>query len=444
MRSFSLTEIAELIDIKSFCVNTVTGFSIDSRTLKKGDLFFALKGEKVDSHDFLEQVRLKGAAGAVVDISFQGDTDLPLLAVPNVLEALQTLATKVMQQNKAKVIAITGSIGKTTTKEFLLTILKNQYKVFANPASYNSQITLPLNILSANGDEDFLILEMGMTHPGQIAQLVAIAPPDYALLTTIAVQHASNFSDGIIGISREKSSIFTHQATQLGILPCELDCYDEVKSSGHCPKVTFSLKNKNADYYLDLKDDQQILFAEGREFSFNIQLPVKALYHNALAAIVMARKVEMDWDAIQHATALLKLPDMRFQTVFKHNIVFINDAYNANPDSMKAALESLPSPKAGGKRIAVLSEMTELGTYSEMGHALVAETALKNVDFLLCVGKRCEIMKEIWQSNNKPAELFAIREELEKRLKELAQPGDVVLLKGARSWALENILHQFN
>ena len=424
----------------------VTGVAIDSRKLKPGDLFFALPGSRVDGHEFLEKAAAQGAAGAVVRNDYRGDTfGLPLLHVPDVLAALQNLARKSLEKRNSKVIGITGSLGKTTVKEFTATLMRSSYRIFANPLSYNSQATLPLSVLMADETEEYLILEMGMSHKGELANLVSIAPPDIAVVTTVAIQHAVNFSDGLAGISREKASIFAHPKTRLGILHRDIHHFDDVYRTGSCRKKTFSMSTVEADYYQELISSGVRIHAKGEHaFEIPLALPMKEHYQNFLAAVAIARAADVPWPLIREAAAFLQLPPLRFEKVMKRGILFINDAYNANPDSMKAALESLPKPHPGGKIIAVLSEMDALGMYTEAGHALVAETALHYADMLFCLGSRCETMGKIWKREKKPFELFETRQELELALLEHVKSGDVVLLKGARVHALDQILNKFD
>ena len=252
MRPLRFSALAQLLELYHSDHTLIHGVAIDSRKIQKGDLFVALTGNRVDGHAFLQEAASKGAVGALVQRNYHGETfDLPLLRVPHVLSALQEWARKSLAQRTTKVVAITGSLGKTTTKEFTSTLLRTRYQIFSSPLSYNSQATLPLNILMAEGNEDFLILEMGMTHPGNIKNLISIAPPSVALMTTVAVQHADNFSDGLLGISREKASIFTHPKTELGIFHYDVPFYEEICTSGICPKKTFSLSSKEADYFLE-------------------------------------------------------------------------------------------------------------------------------------------------------------------------------------------------
>jgi len=424
----------------------ISGVAIDSRNVKRGDLFFALPGNKVDGHDFLQDVAAKGGIAAVVHESYSKNCfGLSLLRVPHVLQALQELGRKVLQSRSCKVVGISGSVGKTTTKEFAKTLLETKYKVAASYASYNTDSTLPLTILEATGEEQVLVLEMGMCRPGEIATLISIAPPDIALLTTVAIQHASHFPNGLQGISQEKATLFSHPKTSLGILHREIPHFEDVVKTGVCPKMTFSLVEKNADYFLEFLSAAQVSITHGRETAIlPFTLPAKVFAHNLLAACIIARSLDVPWSNIAEAVWDLKLPSMRFERVEKQGILFINDAYNANPDSMKAALENLPPPPSTtGKRIAVLGEMNALGQYSDAGHTLIAKTAMPCVDLLLCIGSRAKIMVDIWEQEKKEVYFFEEKEALIEALKKIAQKGDVVLLKGARSYCLDKILDHF-
>lgn len=444
MKPIPFNALAQKINRHHSCCDLVTGVSIDSRKVEKGDLFFAMKGNKVDGHDFIAEVAARGAIGLVVSETYQGEgCGLPMLRVSNVLNALQELARNALKERRSKVIAITGSLGKTSVKGFAETLIGAHYPIFASPLSYNSQATLPLCILMADGDEEYLILEMGMSGVGEIANLISIAPPHIALLTTIAIQHALNFSDGISGIAREKASIFLSPSTTLGLLPPDVHNFEEVAKTGSCPKKCFSLSSKESDFFLEIREGEVRIWERGVAHEIKITLPAKVHYHNFLAAVALARCVDVPWDCIAEAAHQIRLPPMRFERVSRKGILFINDAYNAIPDSMKVALENLPKPERGGKTIAVLSEMDALGMYSEEGHASVAQTALQYVDLLLCVGSRCEAMRKIWQQQGRPVELFDSRSLLEEALSKHVKPGDVVLLKGARAYALENVLKKF-
>ena len=242
MKQWSFAQLSQLmkVSITSSMNCPVTGFAVDSRLVKQGNLFFALKGAHVDGHQFLSAAAVNGAVAAVVNESYNGpDFGLLLIKVPDPLIALQELAKSVLQQRKSKIVAVTGSLGKTTTKDFITTLLKSKYSVSCSPGNSNSQIGLPLTILNhTDGAEDVLVLEMGMTHSGQIKQLLQIAPPDIAVMTTVALVHAGNFNS-LEDIARAKAEVLTHPKTTLGVIPHDVLLYDEIRNTGTCQKISF-------------------------------------------------------------------------------------------------------------------------------------------------------------------------------------------------------------
>jgi UDP-N-acetylmuramoyl-tripeptide--D-alanyl-D-alanine ligase len=438
LRPNSLKTFAQLLGIRTSHDIAIQGFAIDSRLVKPGDLFFALPGKRVDGHDYLHEAKQRGAAAAIVQKA--REIDLPLLQVPDVLDALQLAAKNAQAERGAKIVAITGSYGKTTTKEFCATLFKQKYKIFASPASYNSQVTLPLTILLAEGNEDFLILEMGMSQPGNLQKLIEIAPPDIALITAIAWQHANSFEEGLLGIAKEKATLFSHKKTELGLYPYACAHEEVVKASAGCQKRSFSTMHEEADYRLQ---KETLFFQKSALTSLAVEFSLPAYRHNLLAACAVALESGLDLESIKKGIGELKLPAMRFERIEKKGILFINDAYNANPHSVCEALRSLPEPKPGGKKIAALSEMDALGAHALEGHTQVAQAALDSLDLLLCVGEKCEPIQKLWLQQGRGCELFSTRHALEERLQQLVSPGDVVLLKGARSYAMERILEKF-
>lgn len=421
---------------------SVNGICADSRLLNAGEVFFALPGAKVDGHQFLKQVSEQGALAAVVLTTYEGsDYGLTLIRVNDVLKALQVLARKVLEARKPRVIAVTGSVGKTTTKDFLTTILREKFKVASSPGNSNSQVGLPLAILNhTTGDEDILILEMGMTESGQISKLIEIAPPHIALLTTVEYAHACNFKS-IDDIARSKAEIFLSPKTTLGILPTGIPIFDEVRKSGSCPKETFTTGIHGADYNLQETLRGITVKAENQSINLpHLSVPGKHNLHNLCAAIAVARSLHMEWEEIARVIPKLELPERRLQSIEKNGVLFINDSYNAIPVAVKAALKSLPAPKAGCKRIAVIGDMMELGELTERMHSEVAQVALENVDHMLCFGIHCKPIQEIWSKANKPVSLHTDLDELVAELKKQMKPGDVVLLKGSRSKGLWRVL----
>lgn len=450
MRSFTLSEVASVIggsiphDVSSIVAK---GVNVDSRLVLPGNLFFALPGARVDGHDYLFEIAAKGAVAAIVsrtDLLVEG-LDIPLIVVKDVLEALQKLTRYFISQARSKIVAVTGSIGKTTTKDLLTTLLKEKYSVAASPGNSNSQVGLPLTILNhTNGEEEILVLEMGMTHPGQISQLVQLAPPDIALITSVDLVHAVNF-DSLEEIAAAKGEIFSHPKTSLGVLSKDISSYSELLQIGSCSKVSFSVTSDHADYSLcDLSEVGFHVKEWGRKSPVlsTLNIAGKHNYHNFLAAVVVARTLGLEWEEIEGAIPKLTLPERRLQLVERNGVLFLNDAYNATATSVKAALSTLPTPKAGGRKIAVIGEMMELGKFSESCHRDVGLVALETVDLLFCLGAECVALQRSWQEANRTAPLFMERFDLVNELRQHLKSGDVVLLKGSRSKEMWKILEE--
>ncbi len=449
MRSMTLDQAAQILHCQPWPSSPsllIQGYCTDSRLLKEGELFFALKGEQVDGHDYLQEVQQKGAVAAVVSRDYQGVVKgLPLFFVEDPLHALQELARIVLSRCSTRVVAITGSLGKTSTKEFTKTLLATQYHVAASPGNSNSQVGIPLSILNhSTGKEDILVLEMGMTRRGHLARLVQIAPPEVSVLTTVALVHACNF-ESLEEIGWAKAEIFSHSHTRLGILHRDIANFTDLCYVGSCHKLSFSTTTLLADYGLD-PSDSSLLEArlEKAKFSLgSLPIPGKHNMHNLLAAIGVARHFNISWNEIQQAIASLALPDRRLQFVrHPRGVLFLNDSYNAAELSVKAALESLPQPEGEGKKIAILGSMLELGKFCHDCHQRVGEFALKHVEQMYCLGEECLPIYEIWKKADRPVQFFNNRTDLVACLRKDLKPHDIVLLKGSRAKELWKVLEE--
>lgn len=437
MAHFHLSQIARILGKDAAQDVLITGFQQDNREIASGNLFFALKGEKVDGHAFLEDVYARGGRSAIVSKEYAGEHfGLALIKVDNVLSALHDLARYVHASRSTRVIAVTGSVGKTTTKEFIATLLEGQFKVAKTPGNANSQVGVPLSILNARGDEELFVIEMGMSQKGEIEKLISIAPPEISVVTNISYAHVVFFPEGIEGIARAKAEIFSSSQTRLGIASAQAAQFDSVLQTGSCPKIIYG----PGDYVLQRGEEVRVI--QRHKASPPLQLPFEAshLCENFLAAAAVAREMGMSWEGIASQTPKLSTLSKRFEKIVRQGITFINDSYNANVTSMRAALNNLPAPEVEKKRIAVLGAMKELGNYSEQFHREVAECALAVVDQLLCMGEECQVMVDLFAEHHKPAELHANIDSLQRRLFELAESGDVVLLKGSRSNQLWKVL----
>ncbi len=441
MQGDSLLEIAHTLDANLIIDAQVFGYQIDSRGVRFGDLFFALKGEKTDGQAYLREAAKRGAVGAVVRKGCPAEEGLALLEVDDPLEALHKLARSGLERYPSQILGITGSVGKTTVKEFAATLLEKKFPIYKSPGSFNSQCTFPLNLLNRTGEEKLLVLEMGMSLPKEIERLVSIAAPDIAIITKIALSHVANFSDGLEGIANAKAEIFSQGKTRLAILDLEYLQY-KAADSIRAEKITFSTLDRNADYYLSFIDGQYRIDERGvRAHQFDLPFHESHFLHDFTAALAAARQLGMTWDEIEQQIPKLAPPRMRFEQFEWNGMRFINDTYNANPASMRAALENLPQPKEGGKKIAVFGSMQkELGSFSKEAHEEIGRLAQKHVDILLSIGKDAEILFEAFGEAMKPCEHFLTKESLVERLREVMRPGDVILFKGARAMELEKVV----
>lgn len=422
------------------------GVSVDSRLHQPENLFFALPGMKTDGHLFLKEIASKGAAGAVVKNDYQGpDYGLTLLHVEDPLESLQNLGKEILRRSQSRVVAVTGSVGKTTTKDFIKTLLLEKFQVAASPGNSNSQIGLPLAILNhTTGHEDIIVLEMGMTHQGNIRKLIHMAPPECVVITSVAFVHACNF-ESLEDIARAKAEILEHAHTQVAIINCEMDHYDAISKIGTCQKVSFAYNNPLTDYTLSPQqsDNYTVKFHEQIFHLGQFPIPGQHNQTNFLAAIACVRYFGMDFEEIAAGMKKLVLPPLRWQTTEKEGIHFINDAYNSSPIAVKAALMNIPTPKPGGCRVAVLADMLELGKFSEKSHREVGDYALNYVDRMFCYGTESLYILDSWQKANRPVQWFSQREELLHALKKDLKAGDVVLVKGSRGTQLSKLLDEW-
>ncbi|MFI5334064.1 MAG: UDP-N-acetylmuramoyl-tripeptide--D-alanyl-D-alanine ligase [Chlamydiales bacterium] len=445
MKEHSFSWIAGVLGIEAPGPGVVRGMEIDSRKVGPGQLFFALKGKQVDGHNFLRAVAATGAAAALVSKTYQGESfGLPLFRVDDVVQALQLLAKRETEERGAPIVAVTGSVGKTTTKEFLAHLLQNKFRLMKTPGNSNSQVTTPLCILNAPSDVKMFVLEMGMTAAGEIANLVQMAPPLLSLITRVGAAHIGGFLEGIEGIAKAKAEIFSHPKTEFGLYNAANHQFKILKQTGKCKKHSFAYEEickEPADFVLK-KSGEQFYIVEKNVKTSLFSLPFHAthLCEDFIAAASGARLLGIGWEEIFALAQTLAPYKSRFERIERGGAIFINDAYNANPVSMRAAFANLPPRNKGGRRIAVLAAMADLGAESERYHREIGEEASKLFDHLLCLSEECLPMIDIFTNAGLPAEHFSSVDEMRARLFALVGAEDVVLIKGKNSHNLWKIL----
>ena len=431
-----------------------TGISIDTRSLQPGDLFVALKDVR-DGHDFVADALKKGAAAALVSRIPEGcSEDDPLLIVPDVLDALTALGAAGRARAKARVVAITGSVGKTSTKEMLRAVLGGQGRVHAAEASFNNHWGVPITLARLPQDADFAVIEIGMNHPGEIAPLARLARPHVALITTVAAAHLAAF-DGVEAIAHEKAAIFEGlEPGGTAVIPTGLSVTPilEAAASGAGRVIRFGTGPADDFMLIDAKiaQDATIVKArrDGEGLLFKVRTPGRHFAMNALGALAAAEAMGADPAVAACDLGQWSPPAGRGQReriyldIVDEDLSFdlIDDAFNANPASMDAALEVLgqTEPRDGigrvrtGRRVAVLGDMLELGDGEKALHAgLAAHPSIDQVHVVHCVGPR---MRNLWDSlpARRRGEWVDTAEELAIRAHQLADAGDVVLVKGSK------------
>ncbi len=425
-------ELLKKYKISPRLLSQVTNFQIDSRLVNRESVFFALKGKKCSGEEFLRQVADSKAIIAFTSKNYKKEgLSLKVIKVDDPFVVLQNLAKDKLEQFKGKVVGITGSVGKTTTKDFVAQLLEGDFKVKKTIGNANSQIGLPLTILNSNLDCDIQILEMGMSEKGHIQRLTEIARPDIALITKVGYAHAENF-DSLENIVEAKAEILEGDA-KIKIVDYELIQYSCIHK--HNP-ITFSITDKKADYFLDIATGELHERCEKvTRFSLPFQEP--SFLHDLLGSIAIAKELGVGYENIQQKMSELKLPLMRFEKFKKNDILFINDSYNSTPSALLAAIENLSMSKK--RKIAVLGPMLELGKYSEAKHFEIGKIAAKKIDILFTIGEECEKMHQAFLEEKSSTYHFSDLNLLALDLKKTLEKDDVVLVKGSRSIELEKL-----
>lgn len=428
----------------------ITGISIDSRTLEKGEAFFAIKGDQFDGHDFLVAAMRAGASVAVVDESklvSLGSLKLPLIVVRDVLDAMRRLGEVARMRSKAQIIAITGSVGKTTTKEMLRTVLAPSGLVHASVASFNNHWGVPLTLARMPKEAKFGVFEIGMNHPGEITPLVKMVRPHVAMITAIAPAHIGAF-DTIEDIARAKAEIYS------GVVPggYALVNHDDrryvflrdLASEAGIEHLASYGQKRGSDFWLreleKTPDGSKLsVRARGKDIDFEISVPGEHMALNSVgvlgAAVLLGADIEKSSDALSRITAA----DGRGTRYViggsgAMGITVIDESYNANPTSMEAALEVLGNYEGvkTKRRIAVLGDMLELGRQSKKYHeGLAKPISASKADLVFLVGPEMEHLAKILPKE-KLGGYYKDATVLPERLKATMKAGDVVMLKASK------------
>lgn len=428
-----------------------TGYSIDSRTLQAGDVFFAVRGEHFDGHDFVAAAFGRGASAAVVSKMKvlelpESVRQHPLLITDEPLIALQTLAAAVRRHWGKRVVGITGSAGKTTTKEAVATVLESRFKVLKSLGNLNNGFGLPLQLLRLEPEHDVAVIEMGMSNAGEIADLARIAAPNWGVVTNVGNAHAENFSNGIAGVARAKYELVASlPADGVAFLNCD-DPYVSQFGRDFRGKTIYFGKGPCADPRAEVVEElgRAGLRMCVRAGEHQAHVPLKLLGQhnvaNALAAIAVGIEAGISLDDCAAALATLEPGDKRGQTLDVHGATIINDCYNSNPEALKAMIHTLMS-MPGQRHILVAGEMLELGREAAALHKSCGEAAgSAGVDIVIGVrGNAAHIVEGAKQAGSEA--IFLESPELVGAwLTRNLRADDVVLLKASRGVRLERAL----
>ncbi len=427
-----------------------SGVCTDTRKLEPGQLFVALEGERVDGHDFLEQAAQAGATGVLVQRRLEDATRLfdTVVEVPDTLMAWCGIGRQMHRERPARVVAITGSTGKTTTKRLLAHILAGRFKVFASPASYNNEVGIPITLLQAPEGTEIEVLEYATRNPGDLRLLCQIASPEIAVITNIQESHLGRFGsrDALFDAKAELLDYMQHEGT--AILNADDRWYRRLQGRARAKVLSFG-RSMFADV-----SATRIRHVEGgmsfrllyKESSVDARLPLlgSCNVQNALAAAAAALALGVPLAEIAGRLGSFAPAPGRLSLVSAGNFDVLDDSFNSSPASVKAALEVLFELKPKGRRVAVLADMLELGDYAPALHRQVGEQLpASGVDLLVTVGEAAKGFAEGAKEAGFPAEAIVELPDVEAALEVVPaklQPGDLVLVKGSHAMGLERLV----
>ncbi|UCE65007.1 MAG: UDP-N-acetylmuramoyl-tripeptide--D-alanyl-D-alanine ligase [Candidatus Zixiibacteriota bacterium] len=443
---FTVGEIGEILGARmegtpEFRRAPISGVKIDSRLVGSGDLFIAIRGEKHDGHDYVHSAFANGAAAAVVSREIAPGRDFTgnnVFMVEDTVYALGQIAKYYRSKMTAEVIAVTGSNGKTTVKNLVYEVISRKASTIKSQRNYNNFFGLPLSIFQIKDETDYAVFELGMSRRGEISRLGEISLPDVAVITNVGPVHLEFFNN-LEDIASAKLEIIDRiKSGGVLIVNGDDDFLREVKTDRNLKIIKFGLSYNNDIYPADLEfGENQLPRFKINGTDFKLAFPGVHNVYNAVAAFSVAVAEGIDSLTAAEAISGFQPEGMRSQVFRKSGILFFVDCYNANPVSMKYAIDTLALMKCDGRRIAVLGDMLELGNGSELFHREVGKHAKKaEIDQVMAYG---ELSGHLIAEFGKNGEHFGDKMKLYSRLKNLVKKGDLVLFKGSRGMALEEI-----
>jgi UDP-N-acetylmuramoyl-tripeptide--D-alanyl-D-alanine ligase len=429
------------------------GYSIDSRTIGSGELFFAVRGARHDGHDFVAGALERGAVAAVVSVTRVAtlpDSVLasPLLIVEDPLQALQALAGHTRRHWGGRVVAVTGSAGKTSTKDAIAAALSGGFRVLKSLGNLNNEYGLPLQLLRLQPEHEFAVVEMGMNHAGEIAMLARIASPDWGVITNVGVAHMENFSDGQAGIARAKYELVEAlPATGVAFLNCD-DRYVSQFGRDFAGKVVYFGAGPCADPQIASVEESNglevQLLSHGQSLKVSMSLIGRHNASNAAAALAVAREAGVPIKAVISALQSLTPGDKRGEVLPLSGrwagVTVINDSYNSNPEALNSMIHALAA-RSATRRILIAGEMLELGERAPELHAACGQAAAEaGIDLVVGVSGQAENLVRAAQQGGVNGLFLSDAESAGAWMSENLRSGDVVLVKGSRGVRLERAL----
>lgn len=445
MKAFTLQEAAAALGLPQMQAQaTLADVCTDTRKIQPGSLFVCLRGERFDGHSFASQAAQLGAAALLVDHPV--DADVPQLVVTDTGKALLQLAGWYRRRFQLPVVGLTGSVGKTTTKEFIALVLGAKYNTLKTQGNLNNEIGVPQMLFRLEDSHTAAVIEMGMNHFGEISRLTRAVVPTVGLITNIGVSHIENLGSRA-GILQAKLEILEGMAPDAPlIVNMDNDMLRTVKL-GDRPLLTFAIDDQSADFTAtDIAEQGSTTTFTVHHSTFTqpVTIPTVGIHnvYNALAAMAVGYVTGVDHVAAASALANYVPAGMRQNLVQVGGVQVIEDCYNASPDSMRAALQTLGKLPVH-RRYAVLGAMLELGDYAKEAHTQVGKMAAENgIDGVLAYGADAAyIVEAAKQAGLENARLFDTKEALAQSLAQQVQPGDGVLFKGSRGMHLEDVMH---
>ncbi|NEZ46374.1 UDP-N-acetylmuramoyl-tripeptide--D-alanyl-D-alanine ligase [Clostridium niameyense] len=425
--------------------------SIDTRKIKSGDIFIAIKGENFNGNKFVEGAIEKGAALCIVDEVFfkktKVDNKAYIIKVGDTKKALLDLAGYYKSTLDIKIIGVTGSTGKTSTKDLIKSVLSKKYKVFKTEGNFNNEIGLPLMIFKLDKSYDIAILEMGMNHFNEIHNMTKAAKPDIAVITNIGISHIENLGsrENILKAKLEITDYFSKENNL--IINVDNDMLSNFESADYKVYKIGTQENSNLKAYNISLGEESIVFSikeGGKEVYKDFEVDIPGIHNvlNSLVAIACGRIMNMNYEEIQSGIKNLEATSMRLDIIKDNGFVIINDCYNASPDSIKAAIDVMNNIKCK-RRIAVLGDMKELGEESFNAHKSIGEYASKNnIDILFALGEFKNAYEKGFLYNNAEGiyKSFSDNETAANYIKSIIKEEDAILIKASRAMKFEQIV----